>query len=1006
MITFLALLPCASAAANTDKHDIRWVSSTPLDDLPSGYLAENPGHGFDAWIAPDGVRARAGDGAWQVGLALIAVGRDGAMKEAPPAGVEAHGNRAELNRGSLTEWYVNDERGLEQGFTLEVRPAGSEDSSLVLAMELTGDLAPLPAGNGRSLDLLRPGNPLPVLVYGGLTVVDAKGLELPARLELGDGTESGSRELRIVVVDADAAYPIVVDPLLATAVWNSGETDDTRSVAWGDWDGDGDLDLAAGNAGVNRVYSNNGLGLASSLTAVWTSPESDNTLSVAWGDWDGDGDLDLAAGNLGGANRVYENDGLGQASSLALVWSSADTVSTYSVAWGDWDGDGDLDLAAGNYDSANRVYENDGLGQSTSLTPVWASPDSDNTYSVAWGDWDGDGDLDLAAGNYQEANRVYGNTGGSLTSIWTSADTSQTISVAWGDWDGDGDLDLASGNWGLANRVYENDGLGQASSLTAVWTSADSDTTASIAWGDWDGDGDLDLAAGNHGEANRVYENTGGGLASVWTSADAAETRGVAWGDWDGDGDLDLAAGNVAAGTGGEANRVYENTGGALNSVWASADSDTTVSVAWGDWDGDGDLDLAAGNGGEAARVYENDGLGQASSLASIWTSADTDSTSSVAWGDWDGDGDLDLATGNYNSANRVYENDGLGHPGSLTAVWSSTDTDHTRCVVWGDWDGDGDLDLAAGNDGEANRVYENDGLGNANSLTSVWTSVESENTMTVAWGDWDSDGDLDLAAGNWNLANRVYENDGLGQPDSLALVWSSIDTEYTGSVAWGDWDGDGDLDLAAGSSIGKRVYENDGLGQADSLISAWTSADMDYTTSVAWGDWDGDGDLDLAAGGCNLANRVYENTGGVLTSVWSSGETDDTRSVAWGDWDGDGDLDLAAGSNGENRLYENGWIQRPGGLPETPVSPSLADRPGATDAAFFFSAAECLQSPVTVDYSLTDEESDPAMSIVPEYSVVGHPGWQPATEGPGGSGTTGLPADPDGRDHSFVWDS
>ena len=93
--------------------------------------------------------------------------------------------------------------------------------------------------------------------------------------------------------------------------------------------------------------------------------------------------------------------------------------------------------------------------------------------------------------------------------------------------------------------------------------------------------------------------------------------------------------------------------------------------------------------------------------------------------------------------------------------------------------------------------MYENTG----GALTSVWTSDDTDNTTSVVWGDWDGDGDLDLAAGNFNQANRVYSNDGLGQPGSLASVWTSVDSVSTWSVAWGDWDGDGDLDLAAGNS-------------------------------------------------------------------------------------------------------------------------------------------------------------------------------------------------------------
>jgi len=153
---------------------------------------------------------------------------------------------------------------------------------------------------------------------------------------------------------------------------------------------------------------------------------------------------------------------------------------------------------------------------------------SDATYCVAWGDYDNDGDLDLAVGNNGQ-NVIYRNSGGSFGStvnFGTGSDATQ--SVAWGDYDNDGDLDLAVGNNGQ-NVVYPNNG---GSFGSAVNFGTGSDDTLSVAWGDFDGDGDLDLAVGNDGQQNAVYPNNGGsfgGAANFGSGSDV--THSVAWGD-------------------------------------------------------------------------------------------------------------------------------------------------------------------------------------------------------------------------------------------------------------------------------------------------------------------------------------------------------------------------------------------------------------------------------------------------------------------------------------------
>ena len=189
-----------------------------------------------------------------------------------------------------------------------------------------------------------------------------------------------------------------------------------------------------------------------------------------------------------------------------------------------------------------------------------------HTWGVAWGDIDGDGDLDLAVGNglfgsynSDPINQIYINQGAGLfdeSDIGTAADN--TRAVAWGDWDGDGDLDLAMANHEQSNLVYENVSgqLKLSPEIGLGWTASMTTSSTSLAWGDWDGDGDLDLAVGNDAAPNQVYQNISGTLQLSWESAisDALQTRGVAWADWDGDGDLDLAFANYAG-----VDQIYEN---------------------------------------------------------------------------------------------------------------------------------------------------------------------------------------------------------------------------------------------------------------------------------------------------------------------------------------------------------------------------------------------------------------------------------------------------------------
>jgi subtilisin-like proprotein convertase family protein len=755
---------------------------------------------------------------------------------------------------------------------------------------------------------------------------------------------------------------------LLSLTWSSAANDATRAVAWGDVDGDGDLDLAVGSGSQpTRLYLNLGTSLGPS--PAWSSTETGGVQAVAWGDVDGDGDLDLAAGG-----RLYRNDG--GALTDSAVWSSGGGAT--SLAWGDVDGDGDLDLAVGG--QPTRLFCNDG----GSLTLAWSASTVYNTRSLAWVDVDVDGDLDLALGNTNYANWWYRNDtapGGSpqLALAWMATENDRTYSLAWADFDDDGDPDFAVGNMNEPNRLYRNDGMvGGVLQTTLVWSWGGADATAAVAWGDADGDGDPDLAVGNmYDGPSYLYRNDGGTLEvdPVWSSIDTDETADLAWGDVDGDGDLDLFLGNLD-----QPDRVYRNDSAALETgaAWASAGFNEFGRVAWGDVENDRDLDLAATRGSEV-EFYLNDG-GQLQPTPT-WSSGSIGTVGDVAWGDVDGDGDLDLAVGlgydgDLGEPNLLYEN--MGGALSASPVYTTTEEDWTCGVAWGDIDGDGDLDLVAANWGP-NRLYRNDD--GILTPSGVWSSTEVDWSSRVALGDVDRDGDLDLAVGNLNQPDRLYRNE--GGTFSATAVWSSAETGDTRDLAWGDVDGDGDLDLAVGSYDRRnRLYRND-----DGVLSAsavWLSVEAESTQSVAWGDADGDGDLDLAVGNDYLQPpRLYRNDGGTLATggTWSPFDVDGAAGLGWGDVDGDGDLDLVtASSSGPLRVYRNTRDGRlsPGANPLVHVT-----RPGPD--ADFYSSPNIWDGPtIPITYTLTDPQGDPVSFIRAWYSPDGGGRWLEAVAASG----------------------
>lgn len=800
---------------------------------------------------------------------------------------------------------------------------------------------------------------------------------------------------------ASPAYADLGTEFIALGV----EPKDTQDIAFGDWDGDGDLDAAVGNSGQPVQVFENVNGVFGSYP-VWESSEAMHTNSVAWGDWDNDGDLDLAVGNGNNNNdelsQVYENLGGTLELDSAPVWESPLPRKTLSVAWGDMDNDGDLDLALGNMGYETQVFTNDG----GNLELGWESQSTYANEHVAWGDLNADGLLDLAVG----ANpiRIFLNSENGLSVAPLDPPVYAGYEFVLVDSDKDGDMDIL-GN-GVGVNLCKNDGVGGYSQCEP-WSA---NGGSALALNDWDGNGDFEYAlATGEGGLVRLFE--AGGTTLIWESTYYGRNQHLNWADINGDASPELVLGNDGVGvTEGSINVIYLNSSSPLSPEQIIGAPYGSYIQAWADIDGDLDIDLATGDvsggDGDYAGGYDiwRNNNGQ---MTAIWSSDHHLDVTALAWGDVDGDSDMDLVAAADGQPNRILVNMG----DSFEEGWVFSDTLDTTNLAWEDWDNDGDLDLAVGRTGGINQLYENETMqeSGAISLILTWSSTEPLTTTALAWGDWDDDGDPDLAIGNSGNPNQVYENI---NGEELSLAWTASFTMDTTSMSWGDWDEDGDLDLAVGNAGNvdgygdggqpNQIYEN--LGGMLSEIPAWDSGiDQRETRDLSWGDVDVDGDLDLVVTNtdANVGGiQIYANQDGNLDLVWEVSQQG--NDLSWIDWDNDGDLDLSVAKTGASRLFI--WPSLrfdPQGFPNNPPHISIAHSASGGFSTSYVPPVVLTSTIIPMTYTLYDLESDLIARVETYYSLNGGGQWFPAIP-VSTTQTTNLATSPTGTEHTFLWDT
>ncbi len=824
------------------------------------------------------------------------------------------------------------------------------------------------------------------------------------------------------------------------------------SIKWGDFDNDEDLDfILTGYNGSNpltQIYRNNGSNsftLLTSLTGVFGSAD--------WGDYNNDGYLDiLLAGSTTAPTRVskvYKNNGDGTFTEQTDIKLTG--VNLGSVNWVDYDGDGWLDIfLVGSTGSGNvaKLYRNNGNNTFNEQTSI--KIEGVTNASASWGDYDNDGDQDLLLAGLTNSNKkiskIYQNIGNNNFTEQTGiAIDGVTYGCSkWGDFNNDGYLDFViTGNAGskLISKIYSNNRDNTFKEQTAIVLAGV--TESCVSWADYDNDGNLDLQiSGNnlYSKVTRIYKNNGD---STFSEQPSLVIKGVnygssAWGDYDGDGDLDLLlSGYTSEGT--YITKVYLNgisvpnilplvpqslestvnsdavlkwdpvitdatkalsynvrvgsTPGGSNIVSPMANSangyrriagygnsqlNTSCilhnlkkgtyywsvqaidnSFAGGSYASEQSFTYTAnnqasavniasntlvsvkcswtrGNGDKCAVFVKENGAGAVTLTNNTTYAANKAYDTSVTQVGTSGwfcvyNGDLDTATITNLKANTEYRFQVIEYSGSPLAEVYSTATgagnpaqylppfsEQTQIALtgvsgstqaWGDYDNDGNLDvIIAGYTGSASIVelYKNNG-DNTFSKTSNTFAVNT--VYDVAWGDFDNDGDLDLLIAS-TLNSKVFENKG----DGTFAEKASLADVFMGKCLWVELDNDGYKDVILTGSGGTKIYKNNHNGTF--TLQTITLPTVSNYSSVACGDYDNDGDLDILLAGLDSdasteITKVFKNDGNFTfteqTGIVLQGVAN--CSVAWADMDNDGDMDIVLTGGGADvytKIYDN----------------------------------------------------------------------------------------------------
>lgn len=698
---------------------------------------------------------------------------------------------------------------------------------------------------------------------------------------------AGGNSVSIVLGSGSGGFTVMPPVTVSNDPW---------SITVGDFNNDGNMDFLTGSP-VDDCMLNLALGNGDGTfgTPVTISGGGCSITAVA-ADFNNDGNLDVIAGNnSSNSSRILLGDGTGN---LTITATAIPAITqSHSIAVGDFNRDGIADLAI---EDLTNMYIRLGVGDGTFSVGSTLTP-GDTPFAITTGDFNNDGILDLAEAN-NISNDVYVFTGDgtgilSFATFITLPSGAQPRSLTVGDFNGDGNADLAIANTaGGSMSIALGNGAGFFDTPKSFGINAASLFPNAIASADFDKDGKADLVTGNSADASIFLMFTPPVITSISpTHGYPGATITINGDNFNPGGANDIYFGAVKV----TANANAIGTSITVN-VPAGATSVTPIIVR------NNANNLQASSLASATPYFVSSlPVSNLSPANYVKTTYSTNNPISVAAADFDNDGYVDLAVPDTGFKNiTLLKNDGSG---LFTNPWAAlVPSVNVINLKAADINGDGNADLIGASTSNTQlSLFLGNGNGSFTHLSDI--NGVTGNGAGLAIGDVDNDGVSDLITTYTGDQLSVLKGDGSGNfVTGTGSPYTIVGANVPGAVVTADFNNDTYVDIAVTNSNASNIYIllNNQDGTFGTPVSVSTGASA---FAIVAGRFDSDNNIDLAVlayGSSNITLLQGDGSGGFFPFAGSPVAIGGTPlGLYGGDFDGDGITDLIVGGNDQNNI-------------------------------------------------------------------------------------------------------